>query len=76
LQEIQTSRAFDEVIVNVIPVYDKRVDVNSVAYEASEEELNEVHKSLRVVKTPKKEVIKVKKKTEKEEVIKLKRRVP
>ncbi|MBS3076990.1 HIT domain-containing protein [Candidatus Pacearchaeota archaeon] len=74
--EIQTSRAFDEVIVNVIPVYDKRVDVNSVAYEASEEELNEVHKSLRVVKTPKKEVIKVKKKTEKEEVIKLKRRVP
>ena len=71
--EIQTSRAFDEVIVNVIPVYDKRVDVNSQSYEASEEELNEVYDLLRVVRKPKKTVIRIKKE---EEVIQLKRRIP
>jgi len=76
--EIQTSRAFDETIVNVIPVYDKPVDVNSVPYEAKEEELEEVYKKLRVVKRPpKKKVIKISSKKGKEgPVLKLKRRVP
>ena len=74
--EIQTSKAFDEVIVNVIPVYDKRVDVNSPAYEASEEELKEVYDLLKVVKKPKKEIIKKVKRKSEEEVVKLKRRVP
>lgn len=74
--EIQTSRAFDEVIVNVIPVYDKKVDVNSPAYEAEEEELNEIYTLLRVVKKPKREVIrKAVKKSEEVEVIRLKRRI-
>jgi hypothetical protein len=74
--EIQTSRAFDEVIVNVIPVYDKRVDVNSPAYEASEDELNEVYDMLNVVKKPKREVIRRVTKKSEEEVVRLKRRVP
>ena len=72
--EIQTSRAFDEVIVNVIPVYDKSVDVNSPAYEAEESELEEVYKLLRVVPVQKKKVIRIKKKEE--PVLKLRRRVP
>jgi len=74
--EIQTSRAFDEVIVNVIPVYDKRVDVNSPAYEASEDELNEVYDMLNVVKKPKREVIRRVTKKSEEEGVRLKRRVP
>jgi diadenosine tetraphosphate (Ap4A) HIT family hydrolase len=74
--EIQTSRAFDEVIINVIPVYDKRADINSPAYEASEEELKQVYGLMRAVKKPKKEVIKKVKKKSEEEVVKLKRRVP
>lgn len=73
--EIQTSRAFDEVILNVIPVYEKRVDVNSPAYEANEEELNEVYDLLKVVKKKKVKVIRREKKTE-TSVIKMKRRVP
>lgn len=73
--EIQTTRAFDEVILNVIPVYEKKVDVNSPAYEAEEKELAEVYGLLKVVKKVKKEVIKIKKKAE-PEVLKLKRRVP
>jgi hypothetical protein len=72
--EIQTSSAFDETILNVIPVYNERVDVNSKTYEASGEELQEVYGLLRIVKKPKKEIIRAKKK--KEEVLKLKRRVP
>ncbi|MFH1802189.1 MAG: HIT domain-containing protein [archaeon] len=76
--EIQASRAFDEIILNVIPVYDGPVNVNSVAYEASEEELERVHKSLMVVKAPpKKKVIKISSKKGTEgPVLKLKRRVP
>lgn len=75
--EIQTSNVFDEVVVNVIPVYNKDVGVDSETYEASEDELNEVYDVLKVVKKPKKEVIKKKSKKEKEEpVLKLKRRIP
>ncbi|MBU0906576.1 MAG: HIT domain-containing protein [Nanoarchaeota archaeon] len=73
--EIQTSSAFDETIVNIIPVYDKRVDVNSPSYEAGDQELEEVYDLLKVVKKPKKEIIRTRKKKE-EKVVKLKRRVP
>lgn len=73
--EIQTSSAFGETIVNVIPVYDKPVNANSEAYESSEEEMTGVYDLFRVVKKPKIEKIKIKKKKQ-EEVLKLKRRVP
>jgi len=35
--EIQTESAFGEVVINVMPVYDKPVSVNSERYEASDE---------------------------------------
>ncbi len=74
--EIQTSSAFGETIVNVIPVYDKRVNVNSPTYEASEDEILEVFNKLRVVKKPKREVIRRTKKAETTEILKLRRRIP
>ncbi|MBU0760965.1 MAG: HIT domain-containing protein [Nanoarchaeota archaeon] len=51
--EIQTSNAFGEVVVNVIPVYDKPVNVSSPPYDADEKELEEVYKKLRVVQKKK-----------------------
>ena len=72
---IQTENAFGEVVVNVIPIYDKPLSVTSQRYEVKENELDEVHKYLRVVKKPK--VEKIKKETPREEkTLKLKRRVP
>ncbi|MBI5804368.1 HIT domain-containing protein [Candidatus Pacearchaeota archaeon] len=71
--EIQTESSFGEAIVNVIPVYDKPLSVNSPRYDASEEEMEEVYKLLRVVKKP--EVIRIKKPQREEKVLKLRRRV-
>lgn len=71
--EIQTQFSFGEVIINVIPVYDKPVSINSPREEAKEEELEEIHKLLRVVKRP--PVIRQRKRKP-SSAIKLKRRVP
>jgi len=72
--EIQSENAFGEIVVNVIPVYDKPVSLSSERYEASEEEMAEIYKKLKVVKKPKIERIKAKPK--KLEVLKLRRRIP
>jgi histidine triad (HIT) family protein len=74
--EIQTERAFGEVIVNVMPVYDKPVGVGSERYEASDEEMEEVYQKLIVVKKQKIEKVKIKKEPKKKAVLKLKRRIP
>lgn len=73
--EIQTEAAFGEVIVNVFPVYDKPVSVDSERHEASDSEMNEVYEKLRVIIRPKKTVIKQKARKE-PEILKLRRRVP
>jgi diadenosine tetraphosphate (Ap4A) HIT family hydrolase len=73
--EIQSESAFGEVVVNVIPVYDNPVNLSSQRYEVKEGELEEVWKKLRVVKKPKVERIKIKKKKA-TKVLKLRRRVP
>ena len=72
--EIQTENKFGEVIINVIPMYDKPVSVGSQRYEASEDELNEVGRLLKVVK--KEKVIRIKREAKSQEVLKLKRRIP
>jgi diadenosine tetraphosphate (Ap4A) HIT family hydrolase len=73
--EIQTAGAFGEVLINVIPIYDKPVNVNSPPYEASEEEMEEVYQKLRVVAKPK--IKRIKQTVKKQgQVIKLSRRIP
>ena len=73
--EIQTQTLFGEVIINVIPVYDKPVNVNSTSYEANEKELEEVYLLLRTIKKKKIPKIKIKAKTQ-QSALKLKRKIP
>lgn len=72
---IQTENAFGEVVVNVIPIYDKPLGITSPRYDVGEKELEEVYLKLRIVKKPK--IERIKKTVKKEaEVLKLRRRVP
>lgn len=71
--EIQTANVFGETVIDVMPVYDKAINKGE-AYEASEEEMEEVYSKLRVVEKPK--VIKIKKVKSQGKPIKLKRRIP
>ncbi len=73
--EIQTQFAFGEAIINVIPIYDKPLSINSPRMEAKPEDLEELHALLKTIKKAK--VIKIKKqKSGQKNIIKLKRRVP
>lgn len=71
--EIQTQKLFGEMVINIIPVYDKPANINSPSYEAGEVELDEVFKLLRVVKKPR--VIRIKKEKPEEKALHLKRRI-
>jgi hypothetical protein len=61
------------VVINIIPIYDKPLDIYSERYNASNEELDEVYKILKTIPKPK--VIKQEPKKQ-SKVIKLQRRVP
>ncbi|MBS3071816.1 HIT domain-containing protein [Candidatus Pacearchaeota archaeon] len=71
-----TETKFGEVVLNLIPIYDKDLDISSPRQESNAEELNKVKSSFDVIKIDKKpaEIIKIEKR--KEKVIKLKRRIP
>ncbi len=74
---IQTENAFGEVVIDVIPIYDKPLSVTSPRYEAKEPELDEVYKLLRVVKKARVKKIKIEKKEDSpEKILKLPRRIP
>ena len=67
---------FGETIINIIPVYDKPLDLNSPRKDVSLEELEKLKIEInveRIISAPQK--IKIEKKT-KNEIVKLKRRVP
>lgn len=74
--EIQTEKKFGEVVINVIPVYEKEVSINSPRYEASETELNEVFSKLNKIGIKKVEKIKIKKASQEGKVLQLKKRIP
>lgn len=50
--EIQTEFKFGEIIVNVIPVYDSAVSINSPRKDVSDKDLADVQSILRVVRKP------------------------
>ncbi len=70
---IETESKFGEVIINLIPIYDKPLDLKSPRKEASQKDLEFIKEKLNKPEE-KKEVIKPKKRSA--EVIKLNRRVP
>ncbi|MCA9485455.1 MAG: HIT domain-containing protein [Nanoarchaeota archaeon] len=74
---IVTEGAFGEVVLDVIPIYDKQVSLQSPRYDASDEEVDEVYDKLRVVKREKKQKVKIASKEKSEDnVLKLRRRIP
>jgi len=72
--EIQTQYSFGEIIINVIPIYDKPLGLNSPRQDVKEEDLDKIYKKLRVVKKPK--VIRLGKTKTSSKIIKLNRRIP
>ncbi len=71
--EIQTQFSFGEIIINLIPIYDKPLSINSPRTESNEKELDEIYFKLKKKEKP--ETIKIEK-PKQEEIIKLKRKVP
>lgn len=75
--EIQTEEKFGEAIINVIPVYDKPLNINSPRMNESEENLEKVYDLLKVEKKEKIERIKIDtKQRSQSKVLKLPRRIP
>ncbi|MEK6847122.1 MAG: HIT domain-containing protein [Nanoarchaeota archaeon] len=73
--EIQTESKFGEIIINVIPIYDKPLSINSPRTDASEKELEELESILK--EKQKAKIIKLKKTPKKTSSLhKLKRRIP
>lgn len=73
--EIQTEFKFNEIIINVIPIYDKPLSLDSPRQEGNEKELNEIYNSIKAIKRAK--VIKIKKtKSSQSSAIKIDRRIP
>jgi len=72
--EIQTEFKFGEIIINVIPIYDKPLNIESPRNDASEKEIEEVYNQIKAIKKP--EIIKMKTKPKKSTIIKLKRKIP
>ena len=75
--EIQTENKFGEVIINIIPIYDIPLSINSPRSKASKEELESLAQLLRHKKRKKIEKIKIEKKQAFQgEILKLKRKIP
>jgi histidine triad (HIT) family protein len=69
-----TPLAFGEIIINLVPIYDKPLDLNSPRTESQDDELLDIQKKL--YKKPTLEKIKLTKKPSNKKTIKLKRRIP
>ncbi len=76
--EIQTENKFGETILNLIPVYEQPLNINSPRHKAKNEELEEIASRLRTIKKLKIEKIKMedKKPDSKSQVLKLPRKIP
>lgn len=73
--EIQTEFKFGEIILNVIPIYEESLSINSPRTNPSDSDLDEIYRALRVIKKQKIQRIKLKKPAE-SKILKLNRRIP
>ena len=67
---------FGEIIINVIPIYDKPLNLHSPRKEESVEELEKIKTEINVEKIEKKAEIIKKEKKPRKKILKLKRRIP
>ena len=72
---IEIELKFGEVIINIIPLYDKPLNIDSPRTEESEEMLEKIYNELKIIKA-KKHVIKQNKGNSQSNVIKLPRKIP
>lgn len=76
--EIFPETNFGETILNIIPVYDKPLNLQSPRTDKTPEDLEKIKKKINIkrIQKPKKKKIKVKKKPSKKKALKLNRRIP
>lgn len=74
--EIQTETKLGEMIINIIPVYNQPLNINSPRKKASKEELEELETKLKIKKKPKIERIKKERKPSSSQILKLPRKIP
>ena len=75
--EIQSSPQLGEIIINLIPIYDRQLDINSPRSQPSESELDKIHSGITSFKEIKKEEKVIKKPAKKRtRILKIKRRIP
>jgi histidine triad (HIT) family protein len=76
--EIQTEFKFGEIIINVIPIFKESLNLNSPRTSPEDKELDEVYRTIRLIKKPKIQKIKIatKPKETKNQLQTLKRRIP
>ena len=74
-EKIISQSSFGEMIINIIPIYDKELNLNSERTEATEQELEALEKILYIPQEKKIEKIKIQKKKKQKPII-LKRRIP
>lgn len=74
--EIQTEFKFGEIILNLIPIYDKSLNINSPRTEPNEKELESIYQILRIVKKPKTTKPKILVKSPEKNTLKINRRIP
>lgn len=75
--EIQSESKFGEVIINLIPIYDSPLNINSPRSKATLEQLEEIAKLLRKKEKPKIEKIKINtKESSPSQILKISRRIP
>jgi len=74
--EIQTEFKFGEAIINLIPIYEKGLSINSPREDASEKELEEIHKILKIIKKPRQKKPEAKKPALQQIILKKGMRIP
>jgi len=75
--EIQTEYKFGEMVINIIPVYDKSLNLLSPRIDAKEKELEETYEKIKIIKKIRAPRVKIKKEIKKENLIlKLNRKIP
>lgn len=75
--EIQTESKFGETLINVIPIYDSPLNLNSPRLDLEEKELEATHSILKIVNKPKSQRIKKEQKeSSSNHILKLNRRIP
>jgi diadenosine tetraphosphate (Ap4A) HIT family hydrolase len=74
--EIQTEYKFGELIINVIPIYDKSLNLLSPRTDAKESDLQNLYDQLKIIKNPRKPKVKTAKPIQPSSTLKINRRIP